>query len=315
MELFRPFEPVQTDTLPTGSNWIGQVKWDGVRIVAHAREGQVNLVNRHGRDRTKAYPELVDALAPLARQGCILDGEVVAFARGKPSFYRVLQRDRARHSANVQVLCSQLPIVYMVFDIVWARGRPLHDLPFADRQEHLTTILKENEFVRLVTCEPDTESLWRAVCDIGMEGIVVKDVTSTYQFGGKDRRWQKRKHRRNAAAVIGGVAVKDGQYSALLLGVYDVRGQLQYIGRTGAGALGTRQWVELMQQALAHSSTSCPFAHLPARMPREVIWTMPVISVKVSFLEWTPDGTLRQPLLEGVLEIDPEMCTMNGADT
>ena len=149
MELFRPFEPVQTDTLPTGSNWIGQVKWDGVRIVAHAREGQVNLVNRHGRDRTKAYPELVESLAPLARQGCILDGEVVAFAHGKPSFYRVLQRDRARHPANVQVLCSQLPVVYMVFDIVWAGGRPLHGLPFADK----LVLLKDGGQMLLSVCK------------------------------------------------------------------------------------------------------------------------------------------------------------------
>ncbi|GMA55677.1 bifunctional non-homologous end joining protein LigD [Alicyclobacillus sacchari] len=314
MKLFRPFEPVQTDELPTGTNWIGQVKWDGVRIVAHARDGAVNLVNRHGRSRNQAYPELAAALAPLVRQDCVLDGEVVAFAGGKPSFYHVLRRDRARRPADVDALRRQLPIVYMVFDIVWARGRPLHHLPLADRQERLRTLLEENDLVRLVASERALESLWIAVCEMGMEGIVVKDVTSTYEFGGKDKRWQKRKHRRNAAAVICGVTMKDGRSSALLLGLHDERGRLHYIGRAGPGALGTRQWGELVHKALAHPSAHCPCTVLPSRIPRDIIWTLPIIPVKVSFLEWTPDGTLRQPLLEGVLEIDPGMCTIDAAD-
>lgn len=82
-----PFEPVSRDTLPAGSQWIAQIKWDGVRMLAYENGQELRLVNRRLHDRTVQYPELVRPRNLCSASSYILDGEIIALDpdTGRPS--------------------------------------------------------------------------------------------------------------------------------------------------------------------------------------------------------------------------------------
>lgn len=69
-----PFEPITVNQIPTGDNWVAQIKWDGVRILTYCEGGEVRLINRRQNDRTMQYPELQDAKAYCSASSFILDG-------------------------------------------------------------------------------------------------------------------------------------------------------------------------------------------------------------------------------------------------
>src|SRR3954463_7644706 len=76
--------------LPTGSGWLYEVKWDGMRLLADVVDGRVRLLSRSGRDVTGNFPELaaLDEVAP----DLLLDGEVVLLNGGVPSFAALADR-------------------------------------------------------------------------------------------------------------------------------------------------------------------------------------------------------------------------------
>ncbi|MCH7493605.1 ATP-dependent DNA ligase, partial [bacterium] len=75
------------------SSWAFEMKWDGVRVIAYCDDDAVALRGRSGRDTTATYPEVVEALAELALEDTVLDGEIVTLdSSGAPSFGRLQQR-------------------------------------------------------------------------------------------------------------------------------------------------------------------------------------------------------------------------------
>ena len=114
-----PFEPVTTDDFPQGKQWIAQVKWDGVRILAYRNRNEIKLFNRKKNERTFHYPELQHLDQSLRAKSAILDGEVIALKDGKPSFYEVMKRDGLRNIDRVLTVQKQVPVTYMVFDLLY----------------------------------------------------------------------------------------------------------------------------------------------------------------------------------------------------
>ena len=73
-----PCLPTKTDKLPSGSDWLHEIKHDGFRIIARKKGVQVRLYSRPGNDLTRRFPLIVDALSRLRSRSCIVDGEAVA---------------------------------------------------------------------------------------------------------------------------------------------------------------------------------------------------------------------------------------------
>jgi ATP-dependent DNA ligase len=91
--------PTKTDKLPSGSQWLHEIKHDGFRIIGRKDRDRVRLYSRPGNDLTYRFPLIVEALAKLRSRSCIIDGEAVACdANGMPSFNRIRYR---RHDASV----------------------------------------------------------------------------------------------------------------------------------------------------------------------------------------------------------------------
>lgn len=305
-----PFEPVNTNVFPAGDSWIAQIKWDGVRILTYKDGETVKLINRKLHDRTGQYPELVNTAEYASADSFILDGEVISLTGGKPSFHDVMRRDGLRKLQNLPVVRRQVPVTYMIFDILYCNGEWVADRPLRERQELLQQVVRPNETVQLVANFPDPEELFRVVRDHGLEGIVVKDLDSKYLVGGKDKRWMKKKVIQDLIAVVGGVTKRSGTVNALLLGLYDEKGQLWYIGHAGTGKLTQEDWRGITRMAETLAVEERPFINAPERM-KDACWLQPNFTVKINYLEWTPGRSLRQPSIQAVLKTPPAECTFN----
>lgn len=305
-----PFEPVRTDEVPSGPNWISQIKWDGVRMLAYCDGTETRLWNRRLNERTLQYPEFLDVSAYCRARSFILDGEMIALDGGKPSFHNIMKRDQLRTEAKIALAISRVPVTYMVFDIVYCNGNWVHEQPLSERQALLGRTVVPGERVQLVPSAADGNALLRVAQSHELEGIVCKDLTSAYKLGGKDSRWQKLKLLYDLYAVVGGVTYRDKTVNALLLGLYGAQGDLIYIGHVGTGKVTMEQWKELTRLAEPRRVRGRPFRNEPERS-KDAVWLKPELIVKVQFLTWTRDGVMRHPSIQSFLEDgDPtSLCT------
>lgn len=307
-----PFEPVLTEQIPKGEQWIAQVKWDGVRILTYYDGQTVRLFNRNLNERTAQYPELHNIQRFCSASSVILDGEMVAFSEGKPSFYEIMRRDGIRKIDNLERAKRETPVTYMVFDILFYNGEWLIRRPLANRQALLYNVLIPQPDIHLVENFPDGEHLFHAVKALGLEGIVCKDLTSSYTIGGKDARWRKRKNYRDLNAVVGGFTLRDEIVNSLLLGLYDQEDRLWYIGHAGTGKLTQQDWRDLSKTLKPLVIQERPFVNRPERN-RNAFWVKPLLTAKIQYFEWTPQQTLRQPSIQAFLEVLPETCRFTGS--
>ncbi|WP_127585476.1 ATP-dependent DNA ligase [Paenibacillus koleovorans] len=303
----QPFEPISTDVIPVGPGWVSQIKWDGVRMLTYYDGETVQLVNRRLNDRTMQYPEFHHIARYCSASSVILDGELIAFDQKKPSFHEIMKRDSLRKQQNVTRAMQTTSVTYMLFDVLYVDGRWVTGLPLSERQRLLQDIIRPQPDVQLTQNFPDGAQLLEAMRQHGMEGVVAKELSSTYAIGGKDKRWVKKKLFYDITAVVGGVTYRDGTVNALLLGLYGEQG-LVYIGHAGAGKFTVEDWRRMTAAVVPLIRPSKPFVNEPERS-KEATWVEPRFVVKVQYMEWTPYGTMRHPGLHAVVDVPPEQCT------
>jgi bifunctional non-homologous end joining protein LigD len=309
-----PFEPVGRPDIPSGTRWIHQVKWDGVRVLAYYDGEESRLFNRKRNERTLLYPELNDIRAYCGAESVILDGEIIALDReGKPSFHEVMRRDGIRRIEKVSTAVKSVPVTYMVFDILYCNGEWLTAKPLRERNERLRQVVKPGTAVQIVPSYEDGEPLFRLMRQLGMEGIVSKDSDSAYAIEGKDDRWVKVKYYRDLYAVIGGFTLNAGIVNSVLVGVYDASGRLFYIGHVGTGKMKKSEWAELTAKLKPDVIGERPFHNVHPDM-KGATWVKPRLTVKVQYSEWRwQEGrTLRQPSIQAFVDIPPEACLFEG---
>ncbi|WP_187385755.1 ATP-dependent DNA ligase [Gorillibacterium timonense] len=308
-----PFEPLLASAIPEGADWIAQIKWDGVRMLTYADEKEVRLFNRRQHERTEQYPEFAELAGYCRAKSVILDGEIIALENGLPSFHQVMRRDGVRSKERMQAAMRSVPVVYMIFDLLFLEGEWVTERPLSDRQQLLAQTVIPNERVQLVPSVRQGADLFHAVCERGMEGIVCKQLASRYGVGSKDGRWVKIKNDRDLVAVVGGMTLRGATANALLLGLYDSEGRFLYIGHAGTGKLTGADWAEFTAAALPLRQAGKPFANTPDRA-KDAIWLKPVFTVKIRFLDWTRHGTLRHPSIQAFVAVPPHTCTWNGSN-
>ncbi|GMA64449.1 DNA ligase [Alicyclobacillus fastidiosus] len=312
MQPIIPFEPVRRDAIPTKGDWMPQIKWDGVRMLTYFDRDGVHLFNRKRHERTMQYPELLNIHEYCSGSSAILDGEIIALgADGKPSFHNVMRRDGVRRADRVPLAQQSVAITYMVFDILYLNGEWLTKRPYRERMEMLGKVLQAHPNVQMVTTHDDANALFNVVKEYGMEGIVLKRSDSPYVIGGKSDLWIKVKNYQDLIAVIGGFTLDaSNTVNALLLGQYDARGRLWYIGHTGTGKLTKQEWRAMTQWLTPHVTGTRPFVNEPERH-RDANWVTIKFTVKIQFAEWTPGGTLRQPSIQAVVDVPAQRCVFD----
>ena len=122
--------------------WVFELKYDGYRMIAEKRAGEVELYSRAGNDFTATFPEIAEIVAALPFAQLILDGEVVVLdARGVPSFALLQKRGRLTRRADVARAALELPASFYAFDLLAFEDFDLRALPLVERKEALRALL------------------------------------------------------------------------------------------------------------------------------------------------------------------------------
>ena len=253
-----------------GHTWFAEDKYDGIRAQAHVANGTALLFSRTLNDVTHSYPEIAKSLRTQSRQ-MMLDGEIVATRDGRVLPFRTLQARLQRKEIDAALL-ADVPLQYVVFDIMAIDEEFLLDLPLRERRARLAGALVETEHVRLAPFEPvgDTNAptinaAFDAARAHGNEGAMFKRTDAPYAPGRRGKWWLKLK-RELATLDVVVVAVEWGHGKrAKVLSDYTfaVRGDdgaLLTIGKAYSG-LTDAEIAELTPWFLEH--------RLPAHNQRE----------------------------------------------
>ncbi|WP_210503606.1 non-homologous end-joining DNA ligase [Nocardioides xinjiangensis] len=297
----------KTDRVPTGAQWLHEVKWDGVRVLVDVRDGAVRMTSRNDNDVTPAWPDLSDA--PLGGRDLLVDGEVIALnERGVPDF-RVLQhRMHVRNAREVARLVTSVPATLMVFDLLRLDGEDLTARPLEERRALLEELPLATSKWQVPAAYDDGDMLFDATLQQGLEGVVSKRRGSRYRFDVRSDDWRKLAHRHRGSFVVGGWRPQVGttdRLASLLVGEPTADGLL-YRGRVGSGIAGATSARLAALLAPLGSSTN-PFAdEVPRVDARGTFWVEPRVVVDID-THGSGYDRLRQPSFQGVRDdLSPE---------
>ena len=170
-------------------------KYDGVRCQLHHAEGRVELFSRDLKETTAAFPELAES-APRIGHDVLFDGEVLAHRDGRVLRFFELQRRLGRKIVTDQMR-HEVPVVLVIFDLLYLDGRPLLDEPLEERRRLLEGLGLDHPFLlaRLeeATSPDDLDRIFVDTRERGNEGLMVKDPKSPYTPGRRGLAWLKLK--------------------------------------------------------------------------------------------------------------------------
>lgn len=224
-------------SLPQGPGWEYEPKWDGFRVLAYRNVDQVALTSRGGRDMTRYFPELLEPVRRLAAGTLVLDGEVVILGSSGLDFDALLQRVHPAES-RIRLLSRTTPASYVAFDLLALGEDDLRQLPLSDRRSRLEQVLAGVPppiHLTPYTLQSQLAEQWFQDFEgAGLDGVVAKRWDGGYLSG--KRAWVKIKHERTADCVVIGFRWSSSGRSlgSLLLGLYDDRGELHYVGHTSS---------------------------------------------------------------------------------
>jgi len=292
---------------------IYELKLDGARIVAAKSGAGVVLRYRNGRICTQTFPEIARAVAKLPAERCVLDGEVVAFDEGgRPRFQRLSPRLTSVRPEEVLRVAAEVPVAYLVFDLLQLGSRSLISLPLLARKRLLGELVRGRGLVRALD---HLQGHGRALYDFcraeRLEGVVVKRAASPYRPGPRrSSDWVKIKCERDEELVVVGWEEGRGArkaLGALRLASYD-GSELVLRGKVGSGLDSAT--LSLLEARLKELEVAEPTATGELERPRGALHHVrPELVVSVRFVGWSDDGHLREPVFRGVRpDVPPSAC-------
>jgi bifunctional non-homologous end joining protein LigD len=251
-----------------GDDWLFERKFDGIRLLAYKRGGDVRLYSRNR--LPQELPAVAEAVAALPVHDAILDGE--------------LTWDRQSG--------------YHVFDILWLNGQDVTTRPLEERRALLQRLPFEGP-MRRVDLVDDVEP-WERARREGWEGVIAKRRGSPYEHR-RSKHWLKMKCESSQEFVVGGFTDPQGSrvgLGALLVGYYAGE-DLVFAGKLGTG-FDTRLLLDLRSRLDAIEIPQSPFTRATGLPRVRAHWVRPEVVVQAAFLEWTANGKLRHPRLLGI---------------
>ena len=171
-------------------------KFDGIRAQAHVGNRRVALYSRTMDEITHRFPELLEPLKSLPADA-VIDGEIVP-ARGTQILpFSELQKRLGRKTISADLL-REVPVIFVVYDLLYAAGRVLIDERLVNRREAMESLFRTTGPVQLSVAKRYTDAgaldaEFNEARRRGNEGLMIKSPVSLYKPGRRGREWLKLK--------------------------------------------------------------------------------------------------------------------------
>ena len=282
------------------SAWLYEIKFDGYRMLARIDGDDIRLVTRNGNDWTSRLGALKRSLAEAKLPPGWYDGEVVVpNAQGVPDFGALQNSFDSSRTEN---------IVFYLFDLPYFDGHDLRAAPLEARRallEHVLAAVPSQRIRFSAVFDAPAASMVESACALGLEGVIGKRRGTPYRST-RSADWIKLKCHRRQEFVIAGYTDPAGSrsdFGALLLGVHDEAGRLQYAGNVGTG-FDQKTLAALKARLDAVASPTSPFAK-DTQVEGRPHWVQPTLVAEVSFGEWTSAGRVRHAVYRGLRSDKP----------
>lgn len=307
--LFKPIRPMLAERIRTAEEALERMegkaaveyKLDGERVQVHKGKDKVELFSRRLEKITSHYPDVADAVKSIKSE-VILEGEVVAINAETEEYLPFQELMHRRRKHGVEEAMENYPVVMNFFDVLYVDGKSKTDLTYVDRRMLLKKIIDsaKGDKVRLikqtVADKPaEIDQFMATAIENGCEGVMIKQMSSTYRAGAREYAWVKlkREYRSDLADTLDLVIVgalhgrgrRAGRYGALLLAAYDQKADLfQSVTKVGTGF--TDVHLEQFYRELEQHVISQRHARVQTSMVMDV-WFEPKIVIEVIASEIT----------------------------
>jgi bifunctional non-homologous end joining protein LigD len=292
--------------VPSGSDWLYEVKWDGYRALCFVERGKVRMVSRRGTNLDKQFAAVASALAQsIKADTAIIDGEVVALDdNGNPSFQHLQNLTGFGTKPALKGMATP-NLNFFAFDLLYLNGYDLRKAALIDRRQLLVSILLPSDVVRYSEhFIGKGDELLKAVRAKGLEGIIAKQAQSRYESK-RSASWIKIKVTCQQDFVVCGYILGEREpFGSLVLGYFKDK-KLVYAGNVGSGF--TQQSLKAVFEKIKPLIAKKPVLSDVPREIGDVTWIKPELVCAVKFTSWTKDDRLRAPVFLGLqTEVAPE---------
>lgn len=192
--------PLETDVADLGdiADWSLEWKWDGIRLQAIRRNGDIALWSRGEERLDGRFPEIESAIAALPRD-CVIDGELLAWGDDDdaPLPFTALQTRIQRRKPGPKTLAAT-PVRMLAYDLMELDGEDWRPRPLSERQAALAALLREAPDGRIHPSPTLDAADWASAADLrmqararGVEGLMLKRLSSPYRSGRRRGDWWK----------------------------------------------------------------------------------------------------------------------------
>jgi len=283
-------------------DYIFEVKLDGIRCLAYIDVNGLELRNKRNKKLNAIYPEL-SGIFKQVNSKCILDGELVVMAGGKPDFYELQRRSLMANPTRIALAAERKPVSFTAYDILYIIDKDITGLPLMERKAMLAGAINETpELAVSRFIEANGTALYKAAAEQNLEGVIGKKKGSKYYCGKTTKDWIKIKALLDEDFAVCGYYFKTDSLLSVILGAYS-DGKLIYQGHV---AMGVSRHDYKHMAAVAQ----CDKADYPSFPIFDgARWIKPVLSCRVEYMDRTPAGRLRQPVFRGLRDDkSPDEC-------
>ena len=298
---------------PRGEDYIYEVKWDGIRALISVDEGEVRIRSRNQRDITHNFPELCIPEQAFRATSALFDAEIVCLEEdGRPSFQKIINRIQQRSKGGIERASQKNPAVCYVFDCLYLDGRPLVNDPLVRRREWLADAIKKDTPYRVSESVTEGEQLFEAAKQMGLEGIMAKDLTSRYLPGKRSANWIKVKTRQTTECLIIGYTKGKGDRASAFGALHIAQhngSELQYRGKVGSG-FDNKLLKSISKELKRLKEIKRPIAEKPLDDANS-IWIEPTLTCEIEYASFTENETYREPVF---VRLRPDLMASKNTD-
>jgi DNA ligase D-like protein (predicted ligase)/DNA ligase D-like protein (predicted polymerase)/DNA ligase D-like protein (predicted 3'-phosphoesterase) len=293
-----PMLSESVDAPPKGSEYIYELKWDGIRAMIYLQDGQIRIMTRNQNDVTKQFPELQIGEKAFRATCGVFDAEIVSLDNvGKPVFKKVINRMMTNGESNIIKQSKANPVYCYIFDCLYLDGRPLINEPLLKRREWLGDAVRHDTPYRISQVVEDGDGLFEAARHHGLEGIMAKGRDSKYLPGKRSGYWLKIKLRQSCEVVVIGYTKGKGDRGKTFGALHIAErknGDIIYRGKVGTG-FDDSTMKEIFKEIKKLQEVKKPVKD-KVLDEKISVWIQPELCVEVSYAKLTPDHMFREPV-------------------